>query len=155
MKIAVASIISGGQTGADRGALDAAIELGISHGGMCPKGRKCEDGAIPPRYELREGSTGDFSERNAANVVAADATLICTFGRHTPETRIVAELAEKHGKPMLYLDLNAEATDYAVKAVRNWLEEFDIKTLNVAGNPESEAAGLHGAVKDLLLRVFR
>jgi hypothetical protein len=155
MKIAVASIISGGQTGADRGALDAAIELGIPHGGQCPKGRKCEDGVIPPRYDLKEGSTAEFLERTEANVIACDGTLICTFGRLTPDTRLAVELAHKHGKPMLHLDLNAEATDYAVKTVRYWIEEFDIKTLNVLGNPESEATGLHGATKDLLLRVFR
>ena len=54
-----------------------------------------------------------------------------------------------------HLDLNAEATDYAVKCVREWLAEFDVKTLNVAGGRESESAGLHGAVKDLLTRVFK
>jgi hypothetical protein len=68
---------------------------------------------------------------------------------------MTAELARKHGKHVLHLDLNAEATDYAVKCVREWLENNEIKTLNVAGNRESEAAGLHGAVKDLLTRVFR
>jgi hypothetical protein len=155
MKIAVATIVSGGQTGADRGALDAAIELGISHKGHCPKGRKAEDGVIPPKYQLVETGSAEYSDRTEANVAAGDGTLICTFGRLSSGSKHTAEFARKLGKPVLHLDLNAEATDYAVKTVRNWLEEHDIKNLNVAGNRESEAAGLHGAVKDLLLRVFR
>ncbi|MBX3461248.1 MAG: putative molybdenum carrier protein [Planctomycetes bacterium] len=155
MKLAVATIISGGQTGADRGALDAAIELSIPHGGRCPKGRKSEDGMIPPRYKLTEVDSRDYPDRSEANVVEGDGTLICTFGRLSGGSKLTAELARKHSRPFLHLDLNAEATDYAVKTVREWLEEHDIKTLNVAGSRESEAAGLHGAVKDLLLRVFR
>jgi predicted Rossmann fold nucleotide-binding protein DprA/Smf involved in DNA uptake len=154
-KLAVLTIISGGQTGADRGALDAAIEIGLAHGGVCPKGRKCEDGVIPARYQLIEADSREYPDRTEANVSQGDATLVCTFGRLSGGNKLTAELARKHGKPVLHLDLNAEATDYAVKTVKGWLEEFEVKTLNVAGNRESEAAGLHGAVKDLLLRVFR
>jgi hypothetical protein len=155
MMIAVATIISGGQTGADRGALDAAIELGIPHGGTCPKGRPAEDGTIPPKYRLKESSSKDTAERTEANVQSADGTLICTFGRLTGASKITAEFGRRHGKPVLHLDLNAEATDYAVKCVREWLAEHDVKVLNVAGGRESESAGLHGAVKDLLTRVFK
>jgi hypothetical protein len=155
MMIAVATIISGGQTGADRGALDAAIELGIPHGGTCPKGRPAEDGTIPPKYRLKESSSKDTAERTEANVQSADGTLICTFGRLTGGSKLTAEFGRRHGKPVLHLDLNAEATDYAVKCVREWLAEHDVKVLNVAGGRESESAGLHGAVKDLLTRVFK
>jgi len=155
MMIAVATIISGGQTGADRGALDAAIELGIPHGGTCPKGRVAEDGTIPPKYQLKESGSKDSPERTEANVASADGTLIFTFGRLTGGSKLTAEFARKHNKPWLHLDLNAEATDYAVKCGREWLVEFDVKTLNVAGGRESESAGLHGAVKDLLTRVFK
>ena len=155
MMIAVATIISGGQTGADRGALDAAIELGIPHGGTCPKGRAAEDGVIPQKYQLKESNNKDSQDRTEANVAAADGTLIFTFGRLTGGSKITAEFARKHGKVWLHLDLNAEATDYAVKCVREWLAEHDVKTLNVAGGRESESAGLHGAVKDLLTRVFK
>ncbi|MCZ7608022.1 MAG: putative molybdenum carrier protein [Planctomycetota bacterium] len=153
--IAVATIISGGQTGADRGALDAAIELGIPHGGTCPKGRTAEDGTIPPKYQLKESNSKDSPERTETNVAKADGTLICTFGRLTGGSKLTAEFARRHNKPYLHLDLNAEATDYAVKCVRGWLAEHDVKVLNVAGGRESESAGLQGAVKDLLTRVFR
>lgn len=148
------TIISGGLTGADRGGLDAAIELGLPHGGTCPRGRKADDGALPPRYRLREG-TNDHTERNEDNVREGDGTLLLTFGRLTGGPRQLAEFARKHGKPCLHLDLNIEPTDDAVRRVKAWLGENKIRVLNVAGSRESESAGLQGAVKDLLLRVFR
>ncbi|MCF6229074.1 MAG: putative molybdenum carrier protein [Planctomycetes bacterium] len=154
MKLALSHIISGGQAGADRGALDAAIDLGIPHGGVCPKGRKFEDGTIPDKYTLQELGSSDFLDRAESNVVNSDATLICTFGRLTGPARQTAEIARKHNKVWLHLDLNAEATNYAVKAVGTWLGDHGIKTLNVGGGLESEHAGLQGAVRDLLNRVM-
>lgn len=155
MKTASITIISGGQMGADRGALDAAIELGLTHGGTCARGRKTEDGMIPPRYNLKEGESADVAERSEANVRDGDVTLLLTFGRLTGATRQVHEFARKHGKPCLYLDLNIEPTDEAVRRVKAWINEHKVRTLNVAGSREAECAGIHGAVKDLLLRVFR
>lgn len=149
------TIISGGQTGADRGGLDAALELGLPHGGTCPRGRKAEDGAIAPRYQLREGDSAESNERTETNVRDSDATLVLTFGRLTGGSRQTAEFARKHGKPCLHLDLNIEPTDDAVRRVKAWLGENKIRVLNVGGARESESAGLQGAVKDLLLRVFR
>lgn len=154
MKLAVATIISGGQSGADRGALDAAIEIGIPHGGTCPKGRVADDGTIPEKYKLNENGSKNHADRTEANIVAADGTMIFTFGRLTGGSKLTSELARKYNKPWLHLDLNAEATDYAVKRVREWLAEHEVKTVNVAGGRETESAGLHGAVKDLLTRVF-
>lgn len=152
--LSVSTIISGGQTGAERGALDAAIEQGIPHGGICAKGRKSEDGQVPAKYQVTDASN-EYSDRAEANVADACGTLICTFGRLGGASKQVWEHARKHGKPALHLDLNAEATDYAVKRVREWLSQHAIRVLNVAGSRESESAGLHGAVKDLLNRVFR
>jgi hypothetical protein len=148
------TIISGGQSGADRGGLDAAIELGLPHGGTCPRGRKSDDGSIHPRYRLREGDS-DSTERTETNVRDAEATLLLTFGRLTGGPRQTAEFARKHGKPCLHLDLNIEPTDDAVRRVKAWLNENKVRVLNVAGARETESAGLQGAVKDLLVRVFR
>lgn len=147
-------IISGGQTGADRGALDAAIQLGIPHGGTCSRGRKADDGVIHARYKLRESSSADIDVRAEANVSNADGTLLLTFGRLTGNSKAAAELARKHRKPCLHLDLNLEATEDAVRRVREWLAENEVKVLNVGGSREGESAGVYGAVKDLLLRVF-
>jgi hypothetical protein len=74
-------IISGGQTGVDRAALDAAIELGIPHGGHCPRGRRAEDGRIPDRYQLTETDSAQYRVRTERNVLDADATLILCRGR--------------------------------------------------------------------------
>lgn len=79
----ISKIVSGGQTGADRGGLDAAIELGIPHGGWCPKGRKSEDGVIPEKYLLKEMSSADYLKRTEQNVVDSDATVIFTYGQPT------------------------------------------------------------------------
>jgi hypothetical protein len=67
----VERVISGGQTGADRSGLDAAIDLGLPHGGFCPKGRLAEDGVIPPRYQLEETASAEYDERTRKNVEAA------------------------------------------------------------------------------------
>ena len=154
MGIGVTKIVSGGQTGADRGGLDAAIDLGIPHGGKCPKGRLAEDGTIPDRYKLRESPSSEYDVRTEDNVRRSDGTLICTFGRLTGGSRTTAEFARKHNKPFLHLDLNAIATDLAVEDVQQWLNENRVRTLNVAGTQASGSPGLYGAVKDLLLRVL-
>ena len=100
-------IISGGQTGVDRGALDAAMELGIPHGGWCPRGRTAEDGRIPDRYQLRETDSPDYSFRTEQNVLDSDATLILYRGRIAGGTELTLRLARQHGRPHLVVDLDA------------------------------------------------
>ena len=92
-------IISGGQTGVDRGALDAAISLGIPHGGWCPRGRLAEDGRIPDRYQLRETDSPDYPSRTEQNVLDSDATLILYRGRIAGGTEFTLRLAQQHGRP--------------------------------------------------------
>ena len=75
----ILKIISGGQAGADRAALDLAIESGLEHGGWCPRGRKAEDGPIPARYRLAETESANYRARTVRNVVS-DATLILNMG---------------------------------------------------------------------------
>lgn len=141
-------ILSGGQTGADRGALDAAIELGLPHGGFCPRGRRAEDGRIPARYQLTELSTPDYPARTEANVLAADATLIVTRGAPTGGTALTLRLCRRHQRPHLHVDLD-RAEDPAAE-VRAFLTRTGARVLNVAGPRESTTPGIGSAVRELL-----
>ena len=75
------TILSGGQTGADRAALDFAIEYGLPHGGWCPRGRLAEDGPIDERYELTETPSHRYAQRTEWNVRDSDATVVFSIAR--------------------------------------------------------------------------
>ena len=113
-------IVSGGQTGVDRGALDAAIELGIPHGGWCPCGRLAKDGEIPARYGLTETESPDYALRTEKNVLDSDGTLILCRGRPRGGTDLTLRLARQHDKPHLVLDLEGP---HDLAAVRRWIAE--------------------------------
>ena len=135
----VRRIVSGGQTGVDRGALDAAISLGLEHGGWCPRGRLAEDGVIPRRYRLRQTQSVDYPTRTEQNVRDSDGTLILYRQRLYGGTELTRRLAEKHGKPYFLVDLD-QAVD--LQPVRHWLDEQSIAVLNVAGPRESSSPGI-------------
>jgi hypothetical protein len=147
-------IISGGQTGADRGGLDAAIELGIPHGGWCPKGRRAEDGPIPPRYRLRETPSSDYPERTEQNVLAAQGTVVFTFGRPEGGSALTIRLAERHEKPVIHVDLKKLAPAEAAGRLRAWIAKHGISILNVAGSRESKAAGMMKLVQSIVTAAF-
>ena len=105
MNAPVAKIISGGQTGADRGGLDAAIEIGVPHGGWCPKGRRAEDGTIPPIYDLGEMRSSSYVSRTEQNVIDSHATVVLTCGPPTGGSRKTIEFADTHQRPCLQVDL--------------------------------------------------
>ena len=144
-------IISGGQTGVDRGALDAAISLDIPHGGWCPRGRLAEDGSIPDRYRLRETDSAEYGVRTEQNVLDGDATLILCRGPLRGGTELTLRLARQHGRPHRVVDLDGE-TD-AVE-VRRWLAERQVEILNVAGPRESQSPGIKALARDFLVRVL-
>ncbi len=141
-------ILSGGQTGVDRAALDAARSLEIPSGGWVPAGRRAEDGPIPPRYRgLRETPTRDPAERTRRNVEGADAVLFLLRGEPRGGTRLALETARELGRP--YLELQLEATPDAVLAA--WLQGLPLPLrLNVAGPRESEAPGIHAQARRVL-----
>ena len=102
------TIVSGGQTGADRAALDFAIEHGIPHGGWCPRGRLAEDGPLPDRYLLRETPTRKYAERTVWNVRDSDATVVFSIAAEPQGgTRLTLQVAARFGKPVLHLSRNA------------------------------------------------
>lgn len=144
-------IISGGQTGVDRAALDVALELGLPCGGWCPKGRKAEDGPIDPEYPLKETSSPNYPLRTEKNIREADGTLILTKGPINGGTALTLHLAIEYQKPHLIIDLTNNINPLIV---RKWGEKNEIKTLNVAGPRESKSPGIHDQAVDFLKRIF-
>ena len=146
------TIISGGQTGVDRGALDAAIALNIPHAGWCPAGRKAEDGEVPDRYALQETDSAEYHQRTERNVVESDATLILFRGEISGGTKLTHRFAVQHSRPFLLVDI---AQSHAPEEIRNWLKENRINRLNVAGPRESNEPGIAAQTKELLLKALR
>lgn len=148
----VTKIISGGQTGVDRAALDAARRRGVATGGYCPKGRRAEDGTIPADYgELIELATPDYPTRTRRNVAAADATLILTRGRLAGGSAYTAQVARRLGKPTLIVDLGHRPR---IAVVHAWLAVHRVQVLNVAGPRESKAPGIYQDAKRFLARLW-
>jgi len=148
----VLRIVSGGQTGVDRAALDAALALGLPCGGWCPRGRRAEDGPIPPRYPLRETPSADFAQRTAWNVRDADATLVLTRGRPAGGTALTVALARRLGRSLLILDLGRDPDP---SALRRWIGRQRVATLNVAGPRESQQPGVHDEARRFLETALR
>jgi hypothetical protein len=147
-------IVSGGQTGVDRGALDAALVLGLPCGGWCPRGRKAEDGPLDPRYPLRETPTSDYPERTEWNVRDSDGTLILGRGRPGGGTALTIALARRLGRPHLVLDLGAHPPPDPAR-VTLWAEAHGIATLNVAGPRESQHPGIQDEARAFLERALK
>ncbi|MFO0864428.1 MAG: putative molybdenum carrier protein [Gemmataceae bacterium] len=144
-------IISGGQTGVDRAALDAAIEAGLPIGGWCPLGRRAEDGAIPDRYPMQETPTDAYPKRTKWNVRDSDVTLIVTRGDPDGGTALTLRFAKAIGKPVRVIDLEAPPF---VPMVRDWLQELQPSVINVAGPRESSQPGIHAVAKAYLAELF-
>lgn len=147
-------IISGGQTGADRAALDFAIDKGIPHGGWVPIGRLAEDGQIPDRYHLSEMNTKSYPKRTEQNVKDSDGTLIISHGLISGGSRYTLDMAVMHGKLQLHIDLNRTAAFAAAQQIIRWLDENRVETLNVAGPRASKDPKIYRAVYDLLETIY-
>ena len=145
-------IVSGGQTGVDRAALDAALALGTPCGGWCPRGRRSEDGEIHPRYPLQETPSADYPERTEWNVRDSHGTLVLTRGRPSGGTAFTIALARRHGRPLLVLDLE-QAPDPA--EVQRWTETSEVAVLNVAGPRESQQPGIQDEARHFLEEALR
>jgi hypothetical protein len=147
-------IVSGGQTGVDRAALDAAIRMGIPHGGWIPKGRLTEEGPLPERYKLDELSTDSYPERTEKNVMDSDGTLIISNGAPQGGTDYTRKMALRHGKQMLHIDLSLHSNPLdAASLVSSWLQMSRIETLNVAGPRASKDPDIYGAALALLTHI--
>jgi hypothetical protein len=150
------TIISGGQTGVDRAALDVALRLGIAHGGWIPKGRRTEDGPLPDHYRLQEMPTDAYEARTEKNVLEADGTLLISRGRPSGGTDFTRKLALKHGKQLLHIDLAAgQRPADAGSLIASWLEMHRIETLNVAGPRASHDPAIYADAVAILTHALQ
>jgi hypothetical protein len=150
----IARLVSGGQTGVDRAALDAALELNVPCGGWCPRGRKAEDGALPDRYPLTETPSSGDSQRTRWNVRDSDGTLILSWGGLTGGTLLTWRTCREAGKPHLVIDLHGEE-QAAVQAAREWVAEcLPGGVLNVAGPRASRHADVYARARAVVAAVL-
>jgi hypothetical protein len=147
------TILSGGQSGADRAALDFAIEFGLAHGGWCPRGRRAEDGPLDERYELTETPSRRYAQRTEWNVRDSDATVVFTvLPDATGGTALTLAMARRLGKPCLHLssEIASEIGQDPAEELLNFLAAHHVSRLNIAGPRESQeplvAAFVHGVL---------
>ncbi len=154
-RFSVRRIISGGQTGVDRAALDAALEQGLSIGGAIPLDRWAEDGPISHRYTgLEECKSPIPAVRTRLNVANSEATLIISHGKLAGGSALTANFARELDKPLLHIDLAKMSADAAAERIRIWLGGLEVCDLNVAGPRASKDPEIYADALDLLNRVF-
>jgi hypothetical protein len=129
----IKKIISGGQTGADQGALDAAIKYSLPHGGWVPKGRLTENGPLPDEYKLKEMPTKNYPDRTDKIVLASVGTFFISLGKLTDVSKLTKKFAQKHKRPYLHIDLDKTPAFIAASEINNWVIKHGIEILNVAG----------------------
>ena len=145
-------IQSGGQTGADRAALDWALDRGFPHSGWCPRGRLAEDGPLPQRYQLQETSSPKYVQRTRLNVEDSDGTVILSLAAElTGGSLLTARMAEKARKPLLHLVAREPGPGQQLRA---FVQEHGIGVLNVAGPRESGEPGIYAFVREVLDAAF-
>ena len=149
--IALQRIISGGQTGVDRAALEAALDHQIAMGGWCPKGLRAEDGSISAHYGLKETPSEDYVQRTEWNVRDSDGTLILTWGVATGGTLLTIKIAKERQKPHFIVDLKKNPSAHTVQ---EWLMRKQISILNIAGPRESKVPGIFQKSKKFLDALF-
>ena len=148
-------IVSGGQTGADQGALAACVQRKFPSGGWVPKGRRTEKGKVPAKYRMRQHWSRHYPPRTEKNVVDSDGTVIFAFGKPDGGSLLTIDFAKKHNKPWLAVDLERSVDEAVAKVVR-WIRRRlpDGAVLNVAGSRRSKAPGIHMAVKKVMVGVI-
>ena len=144
-------VISGGQTGVDRAALDVALKLGVPCGGWCPRGRRAEDGPLKEVYPLQETPSSDYTQRTRWNVRDSDGTVVLYKSSLSGGSALTVELAKKQTKPCLVIDL---CEDSSPEILLDWLKLQQIQTLNVAGTRESGSPGIYEKACRFLKEAF-
>ena len=150
----IKKIISGGQTGADRGAIDAAIKYSYPYGGWIPKGRLTEYGPLPDEYQLKEMPTKNYPARTEKNVLASDGTVIITHGKLTGGSALTKKLSKKHKRPYLHINLNETPAFLASSEINAWINKNNIEVLNVAGSRASKDPQIYEDTKYIIQGVI-
>jgi hypothetical protein len=161
----IEQIHSGGQTGVDRAALDAAMLLGITVGGWCPQGRRSEKGTIPLKYPLIETPARSYAVRTEWNARDTDGTLILVLSEISSGTRLTIEAAKNYGKPLQIVHLEPDerpglledenSGEESIALVVEWLQRHRIRRLNVAGPRGSSNARVYSLARDFMTRLLK
>ncbi len=147
-------IISGGQTGADIAGIDAAINCGVPYGGFLPKGRKTEDGPLSGCYEcFTEMNTASYPKRTEANAINSDGTIIFTRGKLKGGSKLTAEVARKHGKPFLHIDLS-QNKELFEQTIFKWINQNSIAVINIAGTRASKDPLIYDEVYSIVKKIL-
>jgi hypothetical protein len=155
LQVTLERIVSGAQTGVDRGALDAALELGFPCSGWCPPGRLAEDGAIPDRYPVTELTAGGYRQRTVRNVVDSDGTLVLHFGMPEGGTAQTLQHCIRHRKPHLAIDGAEISTESAATMAAAFIAEHGITSLNIAGPRASKEPRGQNYARTVVIALLR
>lgn len=151
----IEKLVSGGQTGADIAALDVALKHDFPHGGWCPRGHRSLDGRIPDRYRLVETPKESYLQRTEWNVRDSDVTVVFTFAAEaTGGSKRTIEFARKHAKPWIHVGRNGREYQDPAVVLQKFVQENNIRVLNVAGSCESKDPGIHAWVMQVLEDAF-
>lgn len=152
--MALHRIVSGGQTGADRAALDAALEKGFPCGGWCPAGRLADDGPLPSIYPLSELSSGGYRQRTIRNVKDSDGTVLFFFGEPIGGTELTRKTCVRLEKPHHLVDASSVSPREAAAAILDFTNESAVGVLNVAGPSERRTPGIYLYVREVIERLL-
>jgi hypothetical protein len=150
----IARIVSGGQTGVDRAALDWACRHEVPHGGWCPNGRLAEDGPLAACYRLQETDSSGYRQRTKLNVLDSDATLIFNIGALDGGTLQTVRFCQVLSKPHRVVQFDEGPVDGTARSVREWLVEGRFSALNVAGPREAKRPGIYDLAMSVLDQCF-
>lgn len=151
----IEKIVSGGQTGVDQAALDAAIAHGMSYGGWLPSGRRTEKGPLPVRYKMQVLTSGGYPDRTRKNILDSDGTLIITKGVLTGGSALTAKIAVSRKKPLLHIDLSQLSQEEYQVLIIEWLSKYQPKILNIAGPRASSDNNIYDTAFTVVSELLR
>ncbi len=148
----IKKIISGGKPGVELAALDAAIRLDIPHEGWCYRNRKTDGGVLPEHYNVREIKNPSYFERLEKNIIDSDGTVVLTYGQLAVRSKAVRDLADKHNKPLLNVNLGERPLNHTVSLIREWMTNHEIDTIYFTGSKTSR--GRSTKIYDVVIQII-